>query len=148
MELTAEYEIRAPSDRVWDLLMDINAIGRCLPGCRGLQPVGTDRYEVELGVAVAAIAGSFKGSIALEDKSPPHSYTLVVEGNGRQGFIKGRARVTLAPDVDRTRVRIDARADVGGMLARVGQRLLDGVARTMMDRFYACLAAQAEQDRG
>ena len=144
MELTAEYEMRAPNQRVWDLLMDTEAIGGCLPGCRGLHPVGPDRYEVELGVTVAAIAGSFKGTVALEDKAPPQSYTLAIEGSGRQGFIKGRARVTLVPDGDRTRVQIAAHADVGGMIARVGQRLLEGVGRTMMDRFYACLAKRLD----
>jgi carbon monoxide dehydrogenase subunit G len=124
--------------------MDTDAIGRCLPGCKGLKPVGPDRYEVELSVTVAAVAGSFKGSVALEDKTPPNSYTLVVEGSGRQGFIKGRARVTLGPDGDRTLVQMAATAEVGGMIARVGQRLLEGVARTMMDRFYGCLAKQLD----
>ncbi len=142
MGLTAEYAIDAPSERVWDLLMDIDAIGRCLPGSRGLRPVGPYDNASELGVTVAAIAGSFKGTVALEDKAPPTSYTLVIDGTGRQGFVKGRARVTLVPDGTRTRVQIAAQADVGGMIARVGQRLLEGVARTMMDRFYACLAKQ------
>src|SRR5262245_2411702 len=145
MELSATYDIRARPQRVWDLLMDTDAIGRCLPGCKGLKPIGPDRYEVELGVTVAAIAGSFKGTVALEDKAPPNGYTLAVDGSGRQGFIKGRARVTLAPEDDRTRVHIAATAEVGGMIARVGQRLLEGVAKTMMDRFYACLAKQVEQ---
>ena len=145
MDLNATYDIPAPSERVWNLLMDVDAIGRCLPGSRGLRPIGPDRYEVELGVTVAAIAGSFKGTVSLEDKSPPDSYTLVIDGSGRQGFIKGRARVTLAPESDHTRVEIAATAEVGGMIARVGQRLLEGVARTMMDRFYACLAKQVEQ---
>ena len=144
MELTADYCMRAPRERVWDLLMDTTAIGSCLPGCKGLHPVGPDRYEVELGMTIAAIAGSFKGTVALEDKAPPDSYTLVVEGSGRQGFIKGRARVTLVPHNDGTRVQIAAQADVGGMIARVGQRLLEGVARTTMDRFYACLAKQVD----
>jgi uncharacterized protein len=144
MELSASYEIRAPVERAWDLMMDTDAIGRCLPGCGGLRPIGPDRYEIELSVTIAAIAGSFKGTVALEDKSPPNAYTLVVDGSGRQGFIKGRARVTLVPDGERTRMDIAARVEVGGMIARVGQRLLDGVARTMMDRFYACLAKQVE----
>lgn len=148
MDLSATYEIHAPTERAWDLLMDIDAIGRCLPGCRGLKPVGPDRYEVELGVTVAAIAGSFKGTVALEDKAPPSSYKLVVEASGRQGFIKGHARVTLVPDTDLTRIQIAAQAEVGGMIARVGQRLLEGVGRTMMDRFYACLAKQVEQGGG
>jgi carbon monoxide dehydrogenase subunit G len=144
MDLNAAYDIHAPSGQVWDLLMDVDAIGRCLPGSRGLRPIGPDRYEVELGVTVAAIAGNFKGIVSLEDKAPPESYTLVLDGSGRQGFIKGRARVTLAPDGDRTRVQIAATAEVGGMIARVGQRLLEGVARTMMDRFYGCLAKQVD----
>ena len=148
MQLNATYDIDAPSQRVWDLLMDTDAIGKCLPGCKGLKPIGPDRYEVELGVTVAAVAGSFKGTVALEDKAPPSSYTLLVDGSGRQGFIKGRARVTLEPQENRTRVVIAATADVGGMIARVGQRLLEGVGRTMMDRFYACLAKQVEPGAG
>jgi carbon monoxide dehydrogenase subunit G len=144
MELTATYSFNAPVDKVWALLMDSAAVGACLPGCRGLKPVGMDRFEAELGVAVAAISGDFKGTVALEDKIPPRSYRLVVEGTGRPGFVKGQATVTLAPDGERTAVHIAARADVGGMIARVGQRLLEGVARTTMDRFYACLARQLE----
>ena len=75
-------------------------------------------------MAVAAISGSFKGTVALTDKVPPQSYKLSVEGTGRQGFVKGHARVKLEPDGDRTRVLVAAQADVGGMIARVGQRLL------------------------
>jgi carbon monoxide dehydrogenase subunit G len=142
MDLTATYEFGAPAQKVWDLLMNTEAVGGCLPGSHGLRAVGEDRYEVELGVAVAAISGNFKGTVAIQDKVPPRSYTLVVEGSGRPGFVKGQAHVTLEPDGERTRVHVSARADVGGMMARVGQRLLEGVARTTMDRFYACLAEQ------
>lgn len=124
--------------------MDTEAIGGCLPGCRGLKPLGGDRYQVELGVTIAAIAGSFTGTVALEDKVPPASYTLAVEGRGRQGFVKGRARMTLDEDASGTRVSIAADADVGGMIARVGQRLLEGVARSMVDRFFACLSKRLE----
>jgi carbon monoxide dehydrogenase subunit G len=144
MELTATYTFNAPIDRVWNLLMDTDAVGSCLPGCRGLRPSGVDRYEAELGVAISAISGDFKGIVAVEDKVPPHSYTLVVEGTGRPGFVKGLARISLDPDGDRTLVRIAARADVGGMVARVGQRLLEGVARTTLDRFYGCLAKRID----
>ena len=140
MDLTASYVFPAPIERTWDLLMDTDSIGRCLPGCRGLRPAGTDRYEVELGIGIAAITGEFKGTIAIEEKNAPHSYKLLVEGAGRPGFVKGHARVTLTPDGDHTRVDIAASADVGGMIARVGQRLLEGVARTTMDKFYACLS--------
>ena len=143
MDLTARYTFAAPVERVWALLMDTDAVGACLPGCRGLHPIGPDRYEVELAVAVAAVSGSFKGTVSVADQIAPHSYTLMVEGTGRQGFVKGQARITLEPSGDRTDVLVAAQADVGGLIARLGQRLLEGVGRMTMDRFYGCLAQRA-----
>ena len=145
MDLNASYSFDAPVEQVWNLLMDPEAVGKCLPGSRGLKEVAPDRYEVELGLAIAAIAGNFKGTVAIEEKNPPQSYKLAVEGTGRQGFVKGFARIALEPDGTRTNVRVAAQADVGGMIARVGQRLLEGVARTTMDRFYGCLANALSQ---
>lgn len=139
MDLNATYLFNAPAQQVWDLLMDTEAVGSCLPGCRGLRPLGEDRYETELAVAVAAISGNFKGTIALKDQKPPHSYRLLIEGSGRPGFVKGEAVVTLVPQDGGTSVHIAAQADAGGLIARVGQRLLEGVARMTMDRFYGCL---------
>jgi carbon monoxide dehydrogenase subunit G len=139
MELNATYSFDAPAEQVWTLLMDPDAVGRCLPGSKGLREVGPDRYEVELGVAVAAIAGNFTGTVAVEEKNAPHSYKLAVDGTGRQGFVKAIARISLQPDGNRTQVHVAAQADVGGMIARVGQRLLEGVARATMDKFYGCL---------
>jgi uncharacterized protein len=147
MNLSANYVFDAPIQQVWDLLMDARAVGDCLPGCRGLNAVGDDRYEVELSVAVAAIAGHFKGTVSLEEKVAPRSYTLIVDGTGRQGFVKGHANISLEPDGERTRVQVNAQADAGGMIARVGQRLLEGVARTTMDRFYGCLSKHHESRR-
>jgi carbon monoxide dehydrogenase subunit G len=141
MRLTGIYAFDAPVETVWQLLLDTEAVGRCLPGCRGLRPIGDDRFEVELSVAVAAISGDFKGTVALADQVPCRSYKLLVEASGRPGFVKGAAVVTLAADGTRTRVDVSADAQVGGMAARVGQRLLEGVGRTTMDRFFACMAA-------
>jgi carbon monoxide dehydrogenase subunit G len=143
MQIAAEYRFDAPVARVWELLMDTEAIARCIPGCRGLKPLGENRYEAELGVAIAAISGNFKGTVAIEDVVELQSYRLVVEGSGRPGFVKGHAAVTLAADGNGTRISITAHADAGGTIARVGQRLLEGVARTMMDRFYGCLGAKS-----
>jgi hypothetical protein len=148
MELTATYTFNAPVQRVWDVLMDTDAVASCLPGCRELRPIGDDRYEAELSVAVAAISGNFKATIALTDKVPPESYTLVVAGTGRPGFIRGQARVALSSDGPRTTVNVIAQADAGGVIARVGQRLLEGVARMTMDRFYACLTKRVEEEGG
>ena len=129
--------------------------GRCVespdePGCdrrvsSGVSRTPTDRrrpVRSDLVVGVAAVSGVFKMAIAVEDKTPETSYRLVVDGTGRPGFVRGRALVTLEPQDDRTIVHIAADANVGGLMARVGQRLLEGVARMTMDQFYGCLSAK------
>jgi len=142
MQLKGVYEFAAPVERVWDLLMDTTAIAACLPGCRELRDLGEDRYQAELVVVVAAITGNYGATIAIEDKVPPRSYRLVVQGTGRTGFVKGVATMTLEAMAKGTAVHVDANADVGGAVARVGQRLIEGVARTTMNRFFACLASR------
>ena len=141
MELTATYSFPATPGEVWSLLMDSNAIAACLPGCRELRPLGDDRYQADLTIGVAAVSGSFAATIALLDKVPPHSYRLSVEATGKPGFARGSAAIVLSSaEEGGTAVMVTADADVGGLIARVGQRMLEGVARMTMDRFYGCLA--------
>ena len=142
MQISGTYTFDAPPERVWDLLMDTDAIAACLPGCRGFRPLGDDRYEAELAAGVAAVSGEFKATIALVDRQPPRSYTLRVDAIGRPGFVKGEALVTLSVEGTKTNVAIDATAEAGGLIARVGQRLIEGVARMSMDRFFGCLAGK------
>jgi carbon monoxide dehydrogenase subunit G len=144
MQLTGVYEFGAPVERVWAVLMDTTAIASCLPGCRELRDLGEDRYQAELAVVVAAITGNYGATIAIEDKVPPRSYRLSMQGTGRTGFVKGAATIALEPVANGTAVHVDANADVGGAIARVGQRLIEGVARTTMNRFFACLAARLQ----
>jgi carbon monoxide dehydrogenase subunit G len=125
--------------------MNTEAIAACLPGCRGLRPSGPDQYNLELVAGVAAISGTFNATIAIEDKQPPVSYKLRVNANGRPGFVRGHAFVTLVGENNATTVNVAASADVGGTVARVGQRLLEGVARMTMERFYGCLAQRVAQ---
>lgn len=140
MVINGTYTFEAPPARVWDLMMDTTAIASCVPGCQELTPIGDDKYQAKLSVAVSAVTGSYDATIALEDKNPPHAYTLRVEGQGRPGFVKGTARIQLADEGGRTKLQVTADVQVGGAVARVGQRLLEGVGRTMMNRFFECLA--------
>ena len=139
MDLNGSYVFDAPPDVVWKLLVDPAVVGACLPGCDGLEPVGDDRYRATLTLAVAAISGRYTGTVAMLDKNPPHSYRLVVEGKGKPGFVNGEATVELVPDGNATTVRVTGRGDVGGLIARVGQRLLGSVSKMMMDRFFDSL---------
>ena len=106
-----------------------------------------DRYQAELVVSIAAITGNYGATIGIEEKNLPTSYRLVMQGTGRTGFVRGAASITLSPQDERTVVDVTATADVGGAVARVGQRLLEGVARMMMDRFFNCLSRSCRSVR-
>ena len=145
MDLKARYVFHSPVDRVWDLLMDPKTIASCLPGCDAFEPIGNDRYRVVLNASVAAVTGSFEGTVEITDRNPPVSYRLAVDGKGRPGFLKGAATVTLTDDTTGTSIDVAATAQVGGLIAQVGQRLLGATARMMMDRFFNCLQRQIQQ---
>lgn len=139
MDITGTYTFDAPVGRVWDCLMDTAAIAACIPGCETLEPDGEDRYRARLTVALAAISGTYDGTVVISDKIPGASYRLSVEGQGRPGFVKGSAAIALRPEGAATVVDLSGTVQTGGPIARVGQRLISGVSKMMQDRFFACL---------
>ena len=139
MDLNGSYHFDAPPDVVWKLLVDPAVIGASLPGCDGLEAVGEDQYRARLTVAVAAVSGSYTGTVSMLDKNPPRSYRLVVDGKGAAGFVNGGALVELVGEGASTDVRVTGNGQVGGLIARVGQRLLGSVSKMMMDRFFESL---------
>ena len=142
MDLNGSYTFNAPPARVWGLLMDPAVISSCIPGCEGMEPDGPDRYKVKLQVAIAAITGGYEGAVAITDKVEPSSYRLLVEGQGKAGFAKGSSSVTLRADGDQTIVDVSGTVQTGGPIARVGQRLIGGVSKMMLDKFFACLQSK------
>ncbi len=144
MDIFGSYTFDVSADRVWDLLMDPAALSSCIPGCTRFDPDGQDQYAVTLTVALAAITGTYNGTVNLTDKTLHTSYRLVMEGQGRAGFVKGSSVISLRPAGASTAVDVSGAVHTGGPIARVGQRLIGGVARMMMDRFFACLKAKLE----
>lgn len=142
MDITGSYTFNAPPQRVWDLLMDPAVIASCIPGCEKLEPDGEDRYRARLKVALAAITGSYDGTVTLSDKTPPNSYRLIVEGQGKPGFVKGNATITLRPDGANTIIDVGGTVETGGMVARLGQRLIGNVSKMMQDKFFSCLQSK------
>jgi carbon monoxide dehydrogenase subunit G len=142
MELSATYTFAAPPDAVWRLLIDPEVVASCLPGCDRLEPLGDDRYRAELTLTVAAVSGHYTAIVAIVDQEPPRLYRMMVDGSGKAGFVKGEAMVELAGQGDSTLVTVTGQGQVGGLIARVGQRLLGTVSKMMMDRFFACLQAK------
>ena len=145
MEITGSYTFNAPIPRVWDLLTDPNAVAQCMPGCEKLEPLGDDRYQVAMSVGIAAIKGRYQGTIAIVDKEPTGSYRLLVDGSGGPGFVRGEGAVTLTAQGDKTKVEVQGDLQVGGVIARVGQRVVGMASKMMMDRFFNCMS---ERDQG
>ena len=142
MQISGTYTFNAAPERVWALLMDPAVLSSCIPGCESFDPTGEDRYTVTLTVGIAAITGTYTGTVHLVDQMPHSSYRLIVEGQGRPGFVKGSSAVALKAAADATEVTVTADVQAGGAIARVGQRLIGGVAKMMMDRFFGCLQAK------
>jgi carbon monoxide dehydrogenase subunit G len=139
MDVTGSYTFNASPDRVWALLMDPAAIAGCIPGCDRFEPDGADRYKATLTLGLAAITGTYEGTVVITEKTPPTAYRLSVEGQGKPGFVKGDVAITLRAEGATTVVDVNGTVETGGPIARLGQRLIGNVSRMMQDRFFACL---------
>ena len=142
MDIFGSYTFNAPSDRVWALLMDPAVLSSCIPGCEKFEADGDGRYNVTLTVGLAAITGTYKGTVVLDDIVPQTAYRLIVEGQGRPGFVKGTSVIALRADGAATIVDVTGAVHAGGPIARVGQRLIGSVAHMMLERFFACLQSK------
>lgn len=142
MKLEGNYVFDAPRERVWALLLSADALKHCIPGCESLEADGEDSFKAVMKVGVASIRGTYTGRVRLTDQQEPERYTMNVEGSGGPGFVRGAAKVTLAEEGNATRVMVDADGQVGGTVAGVGQRMLGGVARMLMNQFFDCLQKQ------
>jgi carbon monoxide dehydrogenase subunit G len=142
MEISGSYTFNAPPDRVWALLMDPVVLSSCIPGCETFEQDGDHRYALTLTVGLAAITGTYSGTVELIDMVQHTSYGLLAEGQGRPGFVKASSLVVLRDEGATTVVDVSASVKPGGPIARVGQRLIGGVAKMMLDRFFDCLRSK------
>jgi carbon monoxide dehydrogenase subunit G len=122
--------------------MDPAEIASCIPGCERLEPDGPDRYKTTITIGMAAITGTYEGTVVITEKNEGTSYRLAVEGQGRAGFVKGDAVISLRADGDATVVEVKGTAQTGGTIARLGQRLIASAAKMMQDRFFACMQSK------
>ena len=136
MKIEGSADIPAPREKVWAAFLDPNILAQALPGCEKLEAIGPNEYKATMKIGVAAIKGTFEGKVKLSDLEPPNRYRMAVEGSGGPGFVRGAAGMQLS-DVDGgTRVSYDADVQVGGLIASVGQRMLGGVTKMMLDQFF------------
>jgi len=97
-----------------------------------------------LKIGLAGLKGNYVGKVQLKDQKPPESYTLLIEGRGAPGFVKGTARVQLIDQADQTELHCEADAQVGGLIAAIGSRLIEATAKKMMDEFFRKFAEQVQ----
>ncbi|AJW45322.1 SRPBCC family protein [Ralstonia mannitolilytica] len=144
MELTQTHLLPVPLQTAWDALNDPAVLQRCIPGCESLTAAGEHAYEIAMQAAVGPVKARFKGRMQLADITPPRSYTLHFDGQGgAAGFGKGTAKVELTPEGPTvTRLSYTATAQVGGKLAQIGSRLVDGAARKLADEFFQRFSAE------
>jgi uncharacterized protein len=138
MELTESHTLPVPQQRAWEALNDTAILKACIPGCESIEPEGETGYAVALTAAVGPVKARFKGRMELADIDAPRSYTILFEGQGgAAGFGKGSAQVKLEPaGEDATTLTYTANAQVGGKLAQIGSRLVDGAARKIAAEFF------------
>jgi carbon monoxide dehydrogenase subunit G len=137
MDMTGEYKIAAPRERVWAALNDPDILRQAIPGCEELNKLSDTELEAAARAKIGPVSARFKGKVTLSELNPPESYVLTGEGSGgAAGFAKGEAKVVLTADGDATTLRYTVKATIGGKLAQLGQRLVDGAAKKMADDFF------------
>jgi|MEHZ01.5.fsa_nt_MEHZ011470329.1_2 carbon monoxide dehydrogenase subunit G len=141
MEMTGEYKIPAPRQKVWEALNDPEILKTCIPGCQELNKESDTELSATVKSKVGPVSATFKGKVTLSDIDAPNGYKISGEGTGGvAGFAKGGAEVNLADDGDGTLLTYTATGQVGGKLAQIGSRLIDSTAKKMANEFFGKFA--------
>ena len=139
------YTIPIPRDRAYQLLQDPAVLARSMPGCDHLALIGPDEYEMRMKMVISSIQGLFSGKVRIADRNPPEGFRLIVEGSGKVGFMKGDGVLSLSTLYTSTDIKYEGDVQVGGMIAGVGQRLIDTTSKFLIKKFFERLTAQAAE---
>ena len=141
MDFSGRYLIPASPAIVWAALNDAEILKSCIPGCEKMTKTDDTHFDAVATLKIGPVKATFKGNGALENLDPPHRATLKGEGQGGvAGFAKGEAEIVLTPEGDGTVLTYTAKANIGGKLAQIGQRLIDGAAKQIADDFFGRFA--------
>src|SRR5258705_1300941 len=148
MKLEGTHHLNAPRERVYQLLVDPEVLQRCIPGCERLEKSDADSYAATIRAGVGAIKGVFTGTVHLEDMRPPEHYRIVVAGKGCPGVLQGSGDLDLEEQGEGTVIKYTGELQLGGTIASVGQRMIQGTAKMMASQFFTALEAEAQTEAG
>lgn len=145
MTMTGEYLIAAPRAAVWAGLNDPDVLRACIPGCEELEKTSDTEFRAVVKAKIGPVSARFKGRVTLSDLDPPQAYRISGEGEGGvAGFAKGGASVRLSEQDEGTLLAYEVEAQIGGKLAQLGQRLVNGAAKKLADDFFLKFTEMAQ----
>ena len=147
MKIHGTHEIRSPPERAFAALIDPQILQRCIPGCESLEQTADNSYIATMKAGVGPVKGSFKGHVRLEDMQPPSHYRMIVDGKGGPGFVKGTGEFDLRECNGGTLIAYTGEMQVGGVIAGVGQRMIEAAAKMLAAQFFKTLDTEIEKDR-
>ena len=148
MKLEGNHQVEASRERVYQSLVNPEVLQRCIPGCEKLEKTGENIFAATIRAGVGSIKGVFNGTARLEDLREPEHLRIVVDGKGAPGFLKGSGDLDLEQQDNFTNVKYAGEVQVGGTIASVGQRMIQGSAKMMATQFFTSLGAEAKTEVG
>ena len=145
MKMQGHHTLQAPRDKVWAFLMQPESIAKVMPGCERLEEVAPDTFEATLKLGIAAVKGTYTGSVQLLDKTAPSHFRMQLDGSGTPGFVKGEATIDLSEQGGTTMLTYSADTQIGGLIANVGQRMISGVAKMLVSQSLNKLSEEIDQ---
>ena len=148
MKVEGTHQLDSPRERVYQCLVDPEVLQRCIPGCERLEKTAENTFAATIRAGVGSIKGVFNGTARLDDLREPEHLRIVVDGKGAPGFLKGSGDLNLEQAENGTRVTYTGDVQVGGTIASVGQRMIQGTAKMMATQFFTSLGAEAATQAG
>jgi len=146
MKIEGTQKIDAPRERIFAALIDPAVLQKCIPGCEQMEKTGENQYSARLTAGVGPVKGVFTATVSLQDIVSPEHYKLVVEGKGQPGFVKGSGELNLKDAGSATEIQYTGEVNVGGLIASVGQRMIQSAANMLAGRFFKALEAETTAD--
>ena len=146
MKIQGTHQISVARDVVFGALTDPQILQRCIPGCESLEQTEANSYLATMKAGVGAVKGTFKGSVRLEEMQPPAHYRMIVDGKGGPGFVKGTGNFNLEESNGGTAIAYEGEMKVGGVIAGVGQRMIEAAAKMLAAQFFNSLAKEINRE--